>query len=197
MVELQSWIGGTRQAVTVTVSTTTSRTTDGVDMARIETPAIDRVMKKVIMLPDSGCWIFSGAWNQAGYGIVGKGGRGSGNDRAHRVTYAHFRGPIPGGMFVCHRCDVPACCNPEHLFIGTNDDNMADCRAKGRASKPPENPHVVGEYHPGHKLTEAQVREMRHLRASGWTLQSLADRYSVGDATVLKICRRDSWKHVA
>ncbi len=163
----------------------------------ITTPPIERVMAKVSPIPVTGCWIYTGAVNESGYGIVGRGRRGEGNDRAHRVTYEHFVGPIPAGLFVCHHCDVPSCCNPQHLFLGTNDDNMADCWRKGRGSAPPRNPHVVGEAHPGAKLTAEKVREMRALRRDGWTLQALADRFGVGDVTVHHVCRGNRWRHVA
>lgn len=160
-------------------------------------PAIDRVMGRIVRIPWSGCWIFMGALNDAGYGIVGKGGRGAGNDRAHRITYQYFIGQIPDGLFVCHHCDQPACCNPDHLFLGTPADNMRDCRTKGRASNPPRNPHVVGEVHPGAKLTAAKVIEMRSLRAQGWTESALADRYGVHPVSVHKIVHRLRWRHVA
>lgn len=166
-------------------------------MPRVHKPAIERVLPRVVRLPWSGCWIFTGAVNESGYGIVGKGHRGAGNDRAHRVTYQHFIGPIPDGLFVCHHCDVPACCNPDHLFLGTYLDNAVDCWSKGRGSKPPRNPHVVGEVHPGHKLTAEQVCEMRDLKNSGWTDAALADRYSVSRSTIYHVCNRNRWKHVA
>ena len=166
-------------------------------MSRKIKPAIDRVMEKTVWVPWSGCWIFMGAVNEAGYGIVGKGGRGAGNDRAHRVTFQHFNGAIPAGMFVCHHCDTPSCCNPDHLFLGTNQDNMRDCWSKGRGSKPPRNPHVVGSAHPGAKLNESQVVEIRRLRREGWTLQSLAEKFGVGDVTILNVARRTRWRHVA
>lgn len=165
-------------------------------MSRAPSPAIDRVMNRIVRVPEAGCWLFTGALNESGYGIVGKGSRGAGVDRAHRITYQHYVGPIPDSLFVCHHCDVPSCCNPEHLFIGTNDENMRDCRAKGRDAKPPKNPHVVGEVHPGHKLIAAQVLEMRALRAKGHTLRSLADRYGIGDPTVHRITTGKSWKHL-
>lgn len=165
-------------------------------MARIARPAIDRVLNRIVQIPLAGCWLFTGALNEAGYGIVGNGPRGTGVDRAHRITYRHFCGPIPDGLFVCHHCDVPSCCNPEHLFLGTNDENMRDCRTKGRDSKPPRNPHVVGEVHPGSKLVAPQVIEMRGLRAQGWTLRALADRYGVNDVTVHHITTGQRWKHL-
>ena len=93
--------------------------------------AIERTLEKVVRIPFSGCWIFMGALNETGYGIVGTGGRGQPNDRSHRITYRHFCGPIPDGMFVCHACDVPSCCNPDHLFLGTPKDNSRDMVNKG------------------------------------------------------------------
>ena len=159
-------------------------------------PAITRVLDKVVRIPFSGCWIFLGATNEAGYGIVGTGARGMPNDRAHRITYRHFNGAIPAGMFVCHVCDVPSCCNPDHLFLGTNQDNVNDMIRKGRNSAPPRNPHVVGSVHPGAKLKEDQVLEIRDLCAKGWTHQSLAVKYGVVRQTIGKIVNNKRFKHV-
>lgn len=158
-------------------------------------PAIDRVLAKISPVPFSGCWVFMGATNEAGYGIVGTGGRGQPTDRAHRITYRHFCGDIPDGMFVCHTCDVPSCCNPDHLFLGTNQDNVDDMIRKGRNSPPPRNPHVVGSVHPGAKLTEDQVREMKMLRAQGWKQKELAMRYGVAHQTISKVLAGKRFKH--
>lgn len=157
---------------------------------------IDRVMQKVERVTESGCWIFTGATNEKGYGVVGRGGRGSGNAKAHRVTYEHFKGEIPKGLFVCHRCDVPSCCNPDHLFVGTNKDNMADCFSKGRGSKPPTNGHIRGSIHKGAKLTEFDVIEMRVLRKLGSTETELANRYGISAATAHRIVSGERWTHV-
>lgn len=160
-------------------------------------PAIYRVLPKVVRIPWSGCWIFTGAVNEFGYGIVGIGGRGLGNDRTHRVTYQHYRGEIPEGMFVCHHCDVPSCCNPDHLFLGTNHDNVRDCVSKLRNSPPPRNLHVIGEAHPSHKMTVPDIVSIRSLREKGWTLAKISARFGICDATILRICQRKTWKHVA
>lgn len=159
-------------------------------------PAIERVLDKVIRIPFSGCWIFTGATNDFGYGIVGTGGRGQPTDRAHRITYKHFKGEIPPSMFVCHACDVPSCCNPDHLFIGSNQDNVNDMMRKGRNSLPPRNPHVVGSVHPCAKLNEDQVVEMKKLYAQGWTQKELASKYGVVRQTISKVVNNKRFKHV-
>jgi hypothetical protein len=158
-------------------------------------PAIERVLDKVVRIPFSGCWIFTGASNEFGYGIVGTGGRGMPTDRTHRITYKHFHGEIPNGMFVCHECDVPSCCNPNHLFLGTNQDNVDDMVKKGRNSKPPRNPHVVGSAHPSSKLAEWQVVEIRLMHERGVKQKDIAAQYGVVHQTISKIVNNKRYKN--
>lgn len=85
-----------------------------------------------IKIDSNGCWIWQGAKNIRGYGVVGYHGI---LYIAHRLSYKLKVGPIPEGLLVCHKCDVPPCINPDHLFIGTYKDNSIDMVKKGRAGK--------------------------------------------------------------
>ena len=78
---------------------------------------------------DQGCWNWTAYKNNEGYGRLRAGGE---KVLAHRLSYSIFKGEIAEGLFVCHTCDNPACINPEHLFLGTHQDNVSDCVAKGR-----------------------------------------------------------------
>lgn len=158
---------------------------------------IDRVLDRVEIIPESGCWIFMGAMNESGYGIVGLGARGGGVGRVHRVTYRHFTGEIPAGMFVCHRCDVRACCNPHHLFLGTAKDNTDDMLQKNRGSKPPRNEHERGERRYNAKLTESDVVVMRRQYDEGSSIYRIAKDYGLCQAVASRIVKRKSWRHVA
>lgn len=84
---------------------------------------------RVIPEPNSGCLLWEGATARYGYGHVRRGGK---YISLHRLVWEETHGPIPGGLHVLHRCDVPACVNIDHLFLGTHFDNMRDIVAKGR-----------------------------------------------------------------
>src|ERR1700728_2715027 len=89
--------------------------------------------------PNTGCWLWAGAVDSDGYGAICVGpdvkkerGYATKIRKAHRISYELFRGPIPDGLGVLHRCDMPCCVNPDHFFLGTNTDNVRDMIAKGR-----------------------------------------------------------------
>ena len=90
----------------------------------------ERLFASVMPVPEAGCWIWMKAMRWDGYGkATHQGCRGIG---AHRWAWEVVNGPIPKGLNVLHRCDVKSCVNPDHLFLGTQKENLADCRAKGR-----------------------------------------------------------------
>lgn len=97
-------------------------------------PATERFERLVMPVTESGCWIWIGHLNHGGYGVAYEVGRKSVG--AHRLSWVIHRGDIPAGLHVLHRCDVRACVNPDHLFLGTNADNVKDRVAKGRSTNP-------------------------------------------------------------
>jgi hypothetical protein len=107
---------------------------------------------------------------------------------AHRVSYEIHHGPIPEGMCVCHHCDNPPCCNPAHLFLGTDQDNVSDMIAKGR--------NVRGEDMHASKLTESQVLEIRYLYSIGWLQADLSAAFGVTPSSVSSVITGKSWKHL-
>lgn len=152
-------------------------------------PLKDRLWNNVDVRGADECWEWVAGKNYKGYGRLNVGGRQL--MLAHRLAWVLACGEIPEGLCVCHHCDNPACCNPSHLFLGTNADNMADMVAKGRAS------HATGlrgSAHPRAKLTEAGVLEIRRL----WEEASLSQReigkmFGVGRRAIGKIVRRENW----
>lgn len=131
-----------------------------------------------IQRADNGCWLWTGAKTEKGYGtLVVKGKR----RKAHRWAWFIRHGVMPDAC-VLHRCDTPACVRPDHLFLGTVQANNADCIAKGR--------------HAFAKLKEVDVLAIRARRREGHTQRAVAAVFGVDRTTVRAIERREIWRHI-
>ncbi len=135
-----------------------------------------RFESKVYPEPNSGCWLWEGNISTGGYGRFGINYT---RPYAHRFSYESYVGPIPDGLLVCHKCDVPACVNPAHLFLGTDLDNTRDMLAKGRAR-------------PRRKLSDDEVARIRADYTSGVHSQTaLARSYGVTQSWIsVLVCMR-------
>ena len=139
----------------------------------------------VVKGPD--CWGWKGH-KRDGYGVLTVGHNCQG--KAHRFSYELHNGPIPEGMFVCHHCDNRACARPDHLFLGTAQDNTTDMLAKGREARNTGHP---GTSHAMAKLTERAVRTI--LRSKG-PARIMAAKFNVSESTIYMIRGRHIWKHI-
>ena len=130
----------------------------------------------------NGCWLWTLSVTSSGYGQMYVGRVAA---PAHRMSWIVHNGPIPKGIFVCHKCDNPRCINPDHLFLGSHSDNMGDMTRKGRSTRGSKNPRA--------KFTEAQIQEIRSSKKSR---KELAEKYGVWPETIWGIRTRRYWKHV-
>lgn len=135
---------------------------------------IERFTAKYKVDGRTGCWVWQAAlWNEDGYGTLGIKENGKWKRvGAHRFSYEHYKGLIPKGLYVCHTCDNPSCVNPEHLFLGTQTDNMSDCKRKGRR------PSFVGEKNPNSKLKSKDVALVYYFRNLGLSSKEIAEKLS-------------------
>ena len=160
---------------------------------------LERFNAKWVENPETGCWDWTAARDRKGYGVIGVGGRNRGS---HRVSYELHVGPIPEGegphgTCVCHRCDNPKCVRPDHLFLGTNADNMRDMADKGRSTK--GRSYTAGEKHGGSRLTKDDVDFIcwalpRWGRGGG---RHLARFFGVSDGAIYDIKHGRSWTDVS
>ena len=152
---------------------------------RPETPIRYRLLAKIDFDATPGCWEWSGAKVQQGYGLIKR--KDGAQLRAHRVAYELAYGEIPAGMFVCHRCDNPRCIRPSHLFLGSHDENMADMVIKNRVAR------MCGESNGSAKLGSDEVISIRAIVDS---YSRIARRFGISPSAVGLIKRRERWAHL-
>ncbi len=151
----------------------------------------DKFWQRVDRRGPDDCWEWQSYINDSGYGVTR--GRKNKAFRAHVMAYEFTYGPVPDGLFVCHKCDNRACCNPAHLFVGTPADNVRDMVEKGRIAR---DTGRRGELHGMSKVTDESVREMRRLASEGWSYVKLGLRYGISDVQASRIVRRICWYHL-
>jgi len=139
--------------------------------------------------PDE-CWEWKAASNGIGYGRLRMPNQcPRPYYYAHRISWRIHRGPIPGKMNVCHRCDNPRCVNPAHLFLGTFRENHIDKIRKGRGAR--------GERLPWAKLSEGDVRVIRRVyRVGKHPQREIAEQYGVTQSAISAVIRNKSWRWV-
>jgi hypothetical protein len=153
-------------------------------------PVAERFEQHIGPVTESGCILWTGPTDPDGYGsfkvtIDNK----RKHVRAHRVAYERVNGPIPCGQCVCHKCDTPLCINPEHMFLGTDTDNMADKTSKGRQARGAS----VGLA----KMTEELVVELRRRYAMGGiSILDLAREFGITQNPAWMAIKRKTWKHI-
>lgn len=151
--------------------------------------AESRFHDKYIPEPNTGCWLWTGYFS-GDYGFFYLKGK---NVYAHRFSYELSYGEIGVNMCVCHKCDNPSCVNPEHLFKGTQKENVQDCHKKRRNVTT----RLVGTKNPSSKLSEKEVLEIRYLYEAGkLDLKNDPIRFGVSRSLIEKIAYKKIWRHI-
>lgn len=159
-------------------------------MAPYSPITVARFWSKVDVKPSAlDCWEWKGASSRRGYGKIKVKGESL---IASRVAWEIANNAKLGDLFALHKCDNPKCCNPAHIFAGTNQDNMDDMRRKGRV----RNFSASGAKNPRAKLTADQAIAIKKRIAAGEKNQPLADEYGVSDSAISLIRRGKAWASV-
>ena len=147
---------------------------------------LERLENKAHPIPFSGCLLWAGDCDKHGYGRIRVAGK---QYSTHRLAYTLAKGPPK--HFVCHTCDTPACINPDHLYDGTNSQNMRDRADRGRANA------ATGERHGCSVFTEEQIHQIREMRADGKSLTHIAKAFGAKTHWHISlIVRRKLWKNI-
>jgi hypothetical protein len=155
----------------------------------------ERFWKYVDKKGDNDCWVWKGYRQIYGYGQIFINKKSCGT---HRVMWELVNGPIPEGLFVCHHCDNPPCCNLSHLFLGTSQDNVNDMMQKGRfvrySGSRNGKDNGKGRGKGGKKLTMIEATEIRELRKTGLTFLEIGNKYRVSAVMIYYIVSGKFWK---
>jgi hypothetical protein len=143
----------------------------------------NRLLKNINIDNKTECWNWV-KYKQEGYGYIGF---NKSIHLTHRVSYFIFIGPFDEKLKVCHRCDNPSCINPQHLFIGTQKDNVQDCIIKKRFNR--QINIKKGEQNPACRISDAMVSEVFNKLKSGIKQCLIAKEYGIGDSSVSRIKR--------
>lgn len=151
-------------------------------------------IKVTVKKPDE-CWLWNaGKWGKkwAEDSTIGYGNFRVWDNRitAHRFAYLTVYGEIPKGIKVLHTCDEPLCCNPKHLWVGTQADNVTDMHRKGRAAS------VIGVKNPRAILTESDVLKIAERISKGESNVEIACDYGVSNSTIWQIRKKNRWQHL-
>lgn len=150
----------------------------------------ERFEQKAFPDPNTGCWLWGGSQQTDGYGNIFY-SKQKGVRLAHRVSYELYVKSIPKGLQVLHKCDVTFCVNPEHLFLGTQLENIKDRVNKNRSS------HLSGQLSPRALFTDNQIREIRKTAFNKkLTVNETAELFKRPIETIRAILKRTKWNHV-
>jgi len=155
------------------------------ELAPPPTAAINRIFNRIEVDPVTYCWEYTRGLNSDGYGCIDIHNK---TFRVHRIMYEYIYGDIPADRpLILHRCDNRKCCNPMHLYAGTNRNNMDDMVSRNRSSR------SIGENNGRSRLTDKKVIE---IRESDEPQAVLAKRFNVNQGTIWHIKARKTWKHI-
>jgi len=141
----------------------------------------DRLYSRIRFGNQDDCWNWVGCKAKYGYGVIGT---NRGYKHAHRVMWELYHGVkiYSSKIFVCHKCDNPSCCNPNHLFLGTHKDNMQDKTLKGRGNNT--------------KLKPNEILEIRKLYRNGTSQRDIAETFCVDQSNISYIVSKKTWRHI-